>query len=176
MDDGHGSANAQPTSSHSKVNTADSLQSGYLSLSIDNESQNSNTNNERIDVQNSDTDPTSVVQSWSTEQVRNWFQKNVPFEKNRMEDYLQIFQKENVDGLSFTTLKRSHRACFGMMTLNSCCLRRQERGYLMAMKELRGFQTILGHHPPLLTLKTSYLRHQGLKVHCGREIINQHLH
>lgn len=153
MDDSHGSANEKPTSSHSKVNTADSLQSGYLSLPIENESQNSDTDNERTDVHNSDTDQTSVVQSWSTEQVRNWFQKNVPFEENRMEEYLQIFQKENVDGLSFTTLKRSHRACFGMTDFEWLLFKEARKRLFDGYERTEGISDHFGTSPTITDIE-----------------------
>lgn len=157
MDDSHSSANKRPTSSRSEVNAEDPLQSGYLSLPIDNESQNSDTDNERTDVHNSDTYQTCKVGSWSTEQVRNWFQQNVPFEGNRMEEYLQIFQNENVDGPSLTTLKRSHRACFGMTDFEWLLFKEARKRLLDGYERTEGISEPFGTSPTITEIENILL-------------------
>ncbi|GLJ18378.1 hypothetical protein SUGI_0325350 [Cryptomeria japonica] len=134
-------------SSASKANTSDSSQSGYSSLVIDNTSQNSDTDNEKTDAHNSEADRMNIVRHWSTEQVGMWFQKSVPFERNRMEEYLQIFQKEDIDGQSLLTLKRNHRACFGMTDFEWLLLKEARKRLLDGSEKSGGILEHLGTSP-----------------------------
>ena len=70
-----------------------------------------------------------------------------------MEDYLQIFQKENVDGLSFTTLKRSHRACFGMTDFEWLLFKEARKRLFDGYERTEGISDHFGTSPTITDIE-----------------------
>eukprot|EP00252_Welwitschia_mirabilis_P028014 TRINITY_DN9916_c0_g1_i3.p1 TRINITY_DN9916_c0_g1~~TRINITY_DN9916_c0_g1_i3.p1 ORF type:complete len:335 (+),score=62.72 TRINITY_DN9916_c0_g1_i3:228-1232(+) len=96
------------------MSASNSMQSRYFSVPIN---KDSHTDNDRREMQCSNIRLSGCVQNWSVQDVTNWLQKITPFEKNRHEELLQIFGRENVDGQILLNLKRDHKACSGMTDL-----------------------------------------------------------
>lgn len=59
-------------------------------------------------------DQTSVVLSWTVEQVTHWLSHSLPIVPDRLQELSSQFTDQGVDGLGLLTLQRSHQACSSM--------------------------------------------------------------